>query len=81
MALDYDIIKDLSVQQGSEESYEDAFRRGYQQGLKEGYEQGLKETLDKIILNLLKNGKLSMEEIAEVAELPLDYVKKIAEAL
>ena len=73
MALDYDIIKDLSVQQGSEESYEDAFRRGYK--------QGLKETLDEIILNLLKNGKLSIDEIAEVANVSLDYVKKIAESL
>jgi DNA-binding IscR family transcriptional regulator len=34
-----------------------------------------------MILALLKIGKLSMEDIAEAAEVSLDYIKKIAEEL
>ena len=68
MALDYDIRKDLRYQQGM------------QKGLEEGLEKGL-EKQDKIILALLKKGKLSQEDIAEAAEVPLDYIKKIAEEL
>jgi len=45
------------------------------------YQQGEKEKQDKMILNFLKKGKYSMEEIAEIAEVSLDYVKKIAESL
>ena len=52
----------------------------YQQGMQKGLEEGL-EKQDKIILALLKKGKLSQEDIAEAAEVPLDYIKKIAEEL
>jgi hypothetical protein len=45
------------------------------------YQQGEKEKQDKMILNFLKKGKYSIEEIAEIAEVTLDYVKKIAESL
>ncbi len=65
MALDYDIRKDLR----------------YQQGMEKGLEEGLEKKQDKMILALLKIGKLSMEDIAEAAEVSLDYVKKIAEEL
>jgi flagellar biosynthesis/type III secretory pathway protein FliH len=65
MALDYDIRKDLR----------------YQQGMEKGLEEGLEKKQDKMILALLKIGKLSMEDIAEAAEVSLDYIKKIAEEL
>ncbi len=52
----------------------------YQQGMQKGLEKGLEEK-DKMILAFLKIGKLSMEEIANAAEVSLDYVKKIAEEL
>ena len=65
MALDYDIRKDLR----------------YQQGMQKGLEEGLEKKQYKMILAFLKLGKLSMEEIANAAEVSLDYVKKIAEEL
>jgi predicted transposase/invertase (TIGR01784 family) len=65
MALDYDIRKDLR----------------YQQGVETGKIEGKLEEKIEMISALLKKGKLSMEEIAETAEVTLDYVKKIAEAL
>jgi predicted transposase/invertase (TIGR01784 family) len=68
MALDYDIRKDLRYQQGM------------QKGLEEGLEKGLEEK-DKMILALLKKGKLNHEEIAEAGEVSLDYIKKIAELI
>jgi sugar-specific transcriptional regulator TrmB len=52
-----------------------------QKGLEKGLEEGLEKKQDKMILALLKIGKLSMEEIANAAEVPLDYIKKIAEEL
>ncbi len=65
MALDYDIRKDLR----------------YQQGMQKGLEEGLEKKQYKMILAFLKLGKLSMEEIANAAEVSLDYVKEIAEEL
>jgi flagellar biosynthesis/type III secretory pathway protein FliH len=73
MALDYDIRKDLRYQQG--------MQKGLEEGLEKGLEEGLEKKQYKMILALLKIGKLSMEEIANAAEVSLDYVKKIAEEL
>jgi hypothetical protein len=48
---------------------------------KEGKKEGKMEKQDKMILAFLKKGKFSHEDIAEAAEVSLDYVKKIAEEL
>ena len=69
MALNYDIRKDLRFQQGLE------------QGLEQGEKKGKKKNRDKMILALLKKGKLSREEIAEVAEVSVEYVDNLAKAI
>ena len=81
MALDYDIRKDLRYQQGMQKGLEEGLEKGLEEGLEKGLEEGLEKKQDKMILALLKIGKLSMEEIANAAEVPLDYIKKIAEEL
>ena len=77
MALDYDIRKDLRYQQGMQKGLEE----GLEKGLEKGLEEGLEKKQDKMILALLKIGKLSMEEIANASEVSLEYVKEIAEEL
>ena len=45
------------------------------------YIKGKKEKQDRMILALLKKGKLSPEEIAEVAEVSLAYVNNLAKTI
>ena len=73
MALDYDIRKDLRYQQGLEQ--------GEKIGEKIGEKKGLKEKQDKVIIALIKKGKLSRIEIAEVTEVTLDYVNDLAKTI
>ena len=73
MALDYDIRKDLRYQQGLEQ--------GEKIGEKIGEKKGLKEKQDKVIIALIKKGKLSRIEIAEVTEVTSDYVNDLAKTI
>ena len=73
MALDYDIRKDLRYQQGLEQ--------GEKIGEKIGEKKCLKEKQDKVIIALIKKGKLSRIEIAEVTEVTLDYVNDLAKTI
>jgi hypothetical protein len=58
---------------------EDTFT--FKEGKKEGKMEGKMEKQDKMILAFLKKGKFSHEDIAEAAEVSLDYVQKLAEKL
>ncbi len=51
--------------------------QGRQEGKKEGLKEGFQESLKKLILS----GLLSLEQIAEVYELPLEYIQSIAKGL
>lgn len=56
---------------------EDAF---YQAGFKKGLEMGLGESLKiPIVIDLLKSGKLSSQEIADIARISVERVQEIAE--
>ncbi len=65
MALIYDLKTDLRYQQGQTE------------GRTEGRTEGIEEKQRTIITKLLRQGKLSVEDIAEVAEVSLENVRQI----
>jgi predicted transposase/invertase (TIGR01784 family) len=66
MSIHYDITTDLRYQQGIEQ--------GLEQGIEQGIEQGDLRRLKKMVRNLLNKGMLSLQEIAEAAEVDIDFV-------
>ena len=59
---------------GVKDLFEDAYERAEQRGMKKGLEQSKIETAKK----LLQLGKLSLDDIAESTNLPLETVKQLA---
>ena len=50
---------------------------GEKRGEKRGEERGEKKKRDKMILALYKKGKFNIEDIAEAAEVSVEYVKEL----
>ena len=73
MPITYDITKDGLYLEGLE--------KGEQKGLKEGEGIGIEKSRRQITINALKLGKLSIEDIAEMAEVDLAYVLEIKKQL
>jgi flagellar biosynthesis/type III secretory pathway protein FliH len=65
----YDLIKQEGVAEG------------IQKGIAEGMEKGLVQARNKTATNLLKLGVLTEEQIALVAELSLEEVRRLKEEL
>jgi len=85
MGLKFNIKEDVLYQEGREEGIAEGKKRGMAEGKKRGMAEGKKKGLQegeqrkkqKMVINLLRAGKLSLEEIAEAAETTVDEVKKI----
>ena len=73
MGITYDIEKDAFFKKGE--------IRGIEKGIKKGIEKGEIKKATKVVINLFKANKLSLEEIAQVAELSIEEVKRIIEKL
>ncbi|MDO5397552.1 MAG: hypothetical protein Q4G33_06455 [bacterium] len=52
-----------------------AMKRGLEQGLEQGFEQGANQTKRDFVLKLLKFGRMSVEEIAEMAGFSVEDIK------
>lgn len=65
MPITYDITKDLR----------------FQQGIEQGIEQGATLKTRKIVEKMLSTGKYSLREIAEIAEVSIDFVIQTQQAL
>ncbi|MCM1430757.1 MAG: hypothetical protein NC180_05890 [Muribaculaceae bacterium] len=50
----------------------------YQEKYEQGIEQGIEHEKEKTVRRLMKLGRFSMEEIADVTELSIERVKEIA---
>lgn len=48
---------------------------------KKGQEKGIEKGIEKMIVQMLKTKELSVQKIAEIAEVPVAYVMKLAEKL
>ncbi|HAS43736.1 MAG TPA: hypothetical protein DCS93_24860 [Microscillaceae bacterium] len=69
MAFTYDIEKDAF------------FKRGREEGKLEGIQEGLQKGKESTAINLLKLGKLTREEIAQITDLTLEQIEHIAQKL
>ncbi|WP_299456143.1 hypothetical protein [uncultured Microscilla sp.] len=69
MALTYDIEKDAFYLKG--------VKKGKEEGLAQGVEKGRKEKTTEIVLGLIKSGKFTLSEIAQLANISLVQVQKI----
>lgn len=69
MALDLKIEDTFTFKKGKLE--------GEKIGEKRGEKRGEKKNRDKMILTMLKKKKYSIEEIAEIAEVSVEYVKEL----
>ena len=61
--------------------FKDGLKEGLQKGLEKGKLEGLKEGLERAkredVIKLHKKLNMSVKEIAEVLELPLDFVEEV----
>jgi predicted transposase YdaD len=53
------------------------FKKGEEKGEIRGEKRGEKKNRDKMILTMLKKKKYSIEEIAEIAEVSVEFVKEL----
>ena len=78
MSIHYDITTDLRYQQGIEQGVAQGIEQGVAQGIEQGVAQGIEQgelrKLRKMVSNLLNKGMLSLQEIAEAAEVNIDFV-------
>lgn len=77
MPITYDITTDGLYLEGKEEGR----LEGKEEGRLEGKEEGREEVTIQMISNALVKGKLTVEEIAEMAEVTVDYVIDIQKHL
>ncbi len=66
MGITYDIEKDTF------------FQRGVEKGRKQGKLEGIKEGKVHMVLGLLNSGKMTVQEIANLADMSVGEVQKIA---
>ena len=89
MPITYDIKTDGLYNQGIQEGREEGIRKGIQKGRKEGIQKGRKEGIQKgreknrfqMISKALSQRVLTIEQIAEIAEVSIDYVLSIQSEL
>jgi predicted transposase/invertase (TIGR01784 family) len=65
----YDITKDY------------LYKEGLEKGKQEGLEKGLEKGKHEVVVNMLRKGTLSPEQIAEFTGVVVEEVKKIAKEL
>jgi predicted transposase YdaD len=65
----------MFIEINPEETY--LFKKGEEKGEKRGEKRGEKKKRDKMILAMLKKAKYSFEEIADIAEVSVEYVKSL----
>ncbi|MBL7814980.1 MAG: PD-(D/E)XK nuclease family transposase [Saprospiraceae bacterium] len=71
--MDYELAMDYAKKKAAE--------KGWTEGLEEGIEKGMEKGMELSIEKLLIKNKLTVEEIAETIEVPIEYVLKIKERL
>ncbi len=59
----------------------DSFSKGRQEGRQEGREEGRQEERESIVIEMLKAGKLALDEIAAYTHLKLSQVQELAKTL
>ncbi|HAS43737.1 MAG TPA: hypothetical protein DCS93_24865 [Microscillaceae bacterium] len=78
MAFTYDIEKDAFFKRGKEKGREEGRLEGMQEGKLEGIQEGLQKGKESTAINLLKLGKFTYKEIAQITDLTLEQIEAIA---
>ncbi|SJZ92150.1 Rpn family recombination-promoting nuclease/putative transposase [Sediminibacterium ginsengisoli] len=76
MIITYDVTKDIRFKQGKAVGME----KGKQRGVKEGIKQGMKKAKESIIRKLLTIQQLSIDDVAQITEMPVSVVKGIKDS-
>lgn len=70
MGLIYNITEDYLYREGLE--------KGIEKGREEGMERGVEKEKKEMVIRMLTDKTLSMEKIAQLADVTIDYVRKVA---
>ena len=64
-----------------EEGIEIGMKKGMEKGIEKGMEKGIEKGKQEVIENLIIKMGLSDKQVADIAEMPVSFVKKIRAAL
>ena len=81
MPITYDIKTDSFYNRGIREGIQEGLQKGIQKGIQEGREEGREKNRFQIISKALIQRVLTIEQIAEIAEVSIDYVLSIQSEL
>ncbi|SJZ92171.1 hypothetical protein [Sediminibacterium ginsengisoli] len=76
MIITYDVTKDIRFKQGKAVGME----KGKQRGVREGIKQGMKKAKESIIRKLLTIQQLSIDDVAQITDMPVSVVKGIKDS-
>jgi flagellar biosynthesis/type III secretory pathway protein FliH len=74
-------IDEFLKQEGKEEGLAEGIEKGIEMGMEKGLEQERENSSRLFVVNLLKDGNFSLEKIASLANVTVDFVNKIKKAL
>lgn len=69
------------LRQIANEGRQEGRREGRQEGRMEGRQEGRMERAEKVVRNLIKSSDFSDEQIANIAEVPAEYVARMRKAM
>ena len=77
MPVEFDIETDYVFVRGKEAG----IKQGVVEGLKEGKEEGEKAEKRRLIINMLRSGQLTNQQIATFADVSMAYVEKVRDSI
>jgi flagellar biosynthesis/type III secretory pathway protein FliH len=74
-------IKKIEREEGIEIGMKKGMEKGIEKGIEKGMEKGIEKGKQEVIENLIIKMGLSDKQAADIAEMPVSFVKKIRAAL
>ena len=71
------IEREEGIEIGMKKGMEEGIEKGMEKGMEKGIEKGKREVIENLIIKL----GLSDKQVADIAEMPVSFVKKIRAAL
>ncbi len=81
MPIHYEIETDALYIEGKEIGIEIGKEQGFEKGIEQGIEKGLKQAKYDLVMRLLRQGQLTKETIASVAEVDMEFVLQVEREL
>ena len=81
MAITYNLEKDIRFKQGIQQGIERGIEQGIEKGIEQGIEKGIEQDKLIIVTNLILKTDFSVEKIADLAEVSVDFVLKVKKTL